>query len=138
MITYTRHPEHDLTLFVSKGDTTIDEWLDTLKQYGAEGITKYELFDLKHHSNLFSSQEIERIIGFVSNNAKYRPPETKTALVVDKAAMYGVSRVYDILAEIEGIEGLVTEVFYNIDEAIEWLGEQVKDTLQDYCLSAKK
>jgi len=133
MMTYTRHPEHDFTLFASNGDTTIGEWLDTLRQYGAKGITKFELFDLRRHTNLFTTQEIERIIDFVGNNVKYRPPETKTAILVDQTSMFGVSRMYEILNEVEGMAGIVTEVFYDFDDTIEWLGEKAEVALQDYC-----
>jgi hypothetical protein len=62
MMTYTRHSEHDFTLIVSKGDTTIDEWLNTLAQYSAEGISRLELYDLREHTNLFSNDEIEMIL----------------------------------------------------------------------------
>ena len=132
MLTYTRFPNHDFTLFVSHGDTKSDEWIKTLIDYGTEGITTYELFDLRQHTYLFSTQDLEKILNLTTSNLKYRPPETRTALVVDKTAMYGVSRVYDILAEVEGIEGLVTSVFYDIDDAVEWLGEQVREAIIDY------
>ena len=131
MFAYTRFPKHDFTLFVSQGSTQVDEWIKTLINYGTEGITKYELFDLRQHTYLFSTQELEQILHLTTSNIHYRPPETKTALVVDKTAMYGVSRVYDILAEVEGIEGLVTQVFYSIDEALMWLGEQAREAIRD-------
>jgi len=132
MLTYTIFPDYDFTLFVSQGDTQADEWIKTLISYGTKGITRYELFDLRQHTYLFSTQEVEKILNLTIRNTEHRPQETKTAIVVDKAAMYGISRIYDILAEIEGIEGLVTEVFYDIGEAVEWLGEQIKKAMVDY------
>lgn len=40
MLEYTRYPDDDFTWLVSKGDTTIDEWLKTVQQYGREGMTR--------------------------------------------------------------------------------------------------
>ena len=135
MLTFTRFPNDDFTVFISRGNTRVDEWLDTLMQYGAKGITKYELFDLRHHTYLFSSEEIERILNLTISNLSHRPPETKTALLVDKQAMYGISRVYDILMEIQGIEGLSTEVFNDIDSALEWLGRDLEHLVRKSSVS---
>jgi hypothetical protein len=39
--------------------------------------------------------------------------------------------MYELKAEVEGIES-PTEVFYDLTEAVEWLGEDVKEALKDY------
>ncbi len=43
MLDYTRFPDYDFTWFVLKGETLIDEWLETVRRYGAEGMTRYAL-----------------------------------------------------------------------------------------------
>ena len=49
----------------------------------------------------------------------------ETAVLVDTAVKFGLSRVYEIQAGIhEGLSDF--NVFYELDEAIEWLGQDVK------------
>lgn len=132
MMTYTRHPKHDFTLFISTGNTTIGEWLDTEGRYNTRGISRLELYDLRTHKNIFTNNEIEQILAHASKNANIRPKGNKTALLVSESIQYGLSRMYGSLAEIEGIENYKTGVFYELAEAIEWLGEEVKDVLKGY------
>lgn len=132
MITYTRHPEHDFTLFVSKGKTTIEEWVDTVGRYSTGGISRLELYDLRTHTNFFSKDEIERLIHHAINNVNIRPEENRTAILVSEAALYGVSRMYEGLAQVSGLEDNETKAFYNLKDAVEWLGEQAKEGLKDY------
>jgi len=125
MLTYTKYPEHDFTLFVSKGDTTIDEWLDTVKQYGAEGMTRYEIYDLRYQTYAFSTDEIDQILSKTIRDKQLRPPEAKTAVIVDEELGYGLVRMYEIQAEISEVES-DTHVYYDINAAIEWLGLDLK------------
>jgi hypothetical protein len=132
MMTYNRHPKHDFTLFISEGNTTIDEWLDTVGRYSARGISRLELYDLRSHTNLFSNDEIEQLLIHALDNSNIRPKNNKTALLVNQGVLYGLSRMYESLAKIEGIENNETEVFDNLEGAVEWLGEQAKAALGDY------
>lgn len=133
MMTYTRHPKHDFTLFISEGDTTIDEWLDTLGRYSTTvGISRLELYDLRKHTNLFSNDEIEQLLIHALENSNIRPKNNKTALLVNQGVLYGLSRMYENLTKIEGIENNETEVFDNLKGAVEWLGEQAMVALGDY------
>ena len=132
MMTYTRYPEQDFTLFVSKGDTTIEEWLDTVGRYSARGISRLELYDLRSHTNLFSNDEIEQFLIHALDNSNIRPKNNKTALLVNHGVLYGLSRMYESLTKIEGIENNDTEVFDTLEDAVEWLGEQAKVALSDY------
>ena len=132
MMTYTRYAEHDFTLFVSTNGTTIDEWLDTIARYSTEGISKLELYDLREQANLFSNDEIERILAHAVNNTNIRPEGNKTAILVSGKAQFGLSRMYEGIAIVEGLQNNETMAFYNIEEAVEWLGEPAKDALGGY------
>lgn len=132
MITYTRFPKSDFTLFVSKGDTTIEQWLDMVRLYRSEGLTRLELYDLRLHTNLFSNDEIDQIMSLsLSMDSKHpRPSGVKTAILVKEVVQYGLSRMYEMKANVSGVEPEV-QAFYDITEAADWLGEQVKDVLAD-------
>jgi hypothetical protein len=132
-MTYTRHPEYDFTLFISEGDTTIDEWLDTVGRYSTSGgISKLELYDLREHTHLFSNDEIERLLLRALDNYSIRPKNNRTALLVKEGVLYGISRMYESLTKLEKIKNNETEVFDNLADAVEWLGEQAKVALGDY------
>ena len=131
MMKHTRYPEQDFTLFVSKGNTSIDEWLAVEKSYRSEGLTRLELYDLRLHTNLFSNDEIEMILSESVNHHHRRPPDAKTAVIVLEAAQFGLSRMYELKAEVEGIES-PTGIYYGLTEALEWLGDEVKDLLKNY------
>ena len=47
MLVFTRYPELEFTWFVLNSDTPIDEWLATMEEYANQGLTKYELYDLR-------------------------------------------------------------------------------------------
>jgi hypothetical protein len=132
MMTYTRHPEQDFTLFVSTGDTSLDEWLDTVSRYSTKGISRLELYDLREHTNLFSNDEIGLILAHAFKNTKIRPIGNKTAILVKGEAQFGLSRMYEGIAMVEGLQHNETMAFYKIEEALEWLGEPAKDALKGY------
>ena len=133
MMTYSRRPKHDFTLFISEGNTTIDEWLDTVGRYSTiEGISRLELYDLRKHTHLFSKDEIEQLLLHALDNYRIRPKNNRTALLVSQGVLYGLSRMYESLTKIEGIKNNETEVFDNLEDAVEWLGEQATVALGDY------
>ena len=132
MMTFTRHSEYDFTLFVSTGNTTIKEWLDAVERYSANGISRLELYDLRQHTNLFSNDEIEKILTHAIKNTTIRPESNKTAILVGGEAQFGLSRMYEGIAMVEGLQKNETMAFYNIEEAADWLGEPAKEALKDY------
>jgi hypothetical protein len=124
MLSYWRYPDLDLSLFVSKGETRIEEWLGTVRQYGTEGLTTRELYDLRQQTNLYTSKEITAILHQTMEDQTLRPPGQKTAVVVDEAVKFGLSRMYAMQAEAQGASS-VLQVFFDLDEALRWLGEDV-------------
>ena len=131
MMSYTRYPEHDFTLVISNGNTSIGEWIDMVDQYGSEGMTSLELYDLRRHTNLYSNEEIERILHKTIADRNLRPAEAKTAVLVNEVTQFGLARMYELKSEIEGIETPL-QVCFDLAEAIEWLGGDVKQVLKDY------
>ena len=128
MLTYTRHPDLDFTRFFSEGETTIENWLETVQRYGKEGMTTRALYDLRQQTNLFTNEEVGSILHQTVKDQGLRPPNGKTAVLVDEAAKFGISRMYELQAELEGVSSN-TQVFYSLDEALEWLGQDVAQCL---------
>jgi hypothetical protein len=128
MLTYTRYPDLDFTYFVSEGETNIEEWLETVLRYGRDGMTTREIYDLRQQTNVYTNDEVGLILHQTKKDQALRPPNGKTAVVVDKAIKYGLSRMYALHAEVEDVPS-TTEVFYQLDEAVDWLGGDVADCI---------
>jgi len=124
MLSYTRHPNLDFTCFVSDGETTIENWLKTIHEYAAERMTTRELYDLRGQTNLFSNDEVGQILEIALKNRAIHEGNRKTAVVVDTISQFGLSRMYELKSEVEGVL-TKTQVFYQLDDAIEWLGDDV-------------
>jgi len=130
MLSYTRHPNLDFTCFVSDGETTIENWLKTIHEYGAERMTTRELYDLRGQTNLFSNDEVGQILEIALKNQAIHEGNRKTAVVVDTISQFGLSRMYELKSEVEGVL-TKTQVFYQLDDAIEWLGDDVASCISN-------
>lgn len=131
MLSYWRYPDLDFSLFVSKGETSIEAWLQTIRQYGTEGMTTRELYDLRPQTNLYSNEEISAILHQTMKDQALRPPDGKTAILVDEAVKFGLARMYEMQAEVEGISS-ATQVFFNLDDALNWLGADVTRCVREH------
>jgi hypothetical protein len=137
MISYIRYPDFDFTCFVSKGETTIENWLKTVHRYARDGMTTRELYDLRQQTNIFTNDEIGMILHQTVKDQALRPPNGKTAIAVDAAIKYGLSRMYALYAEVEDVSS-TTEVFYRLDDALDWLGDDVADRMPELRLGLTK
>ena len=91
-------------------------------------MTGRELYDLRQQTNLFSVDEVGMIFQRTLQDAHLRPPDGKTAVVVDEMAKVMLTEIYESMAK--GHKGLANlNVFYGLGEAVEWLGNDV-----DQCL----
>ena len=124
MLSYTRYPDIDFTYFVSEGETTIENWLQTVRDYGTEGMTTRAIYDLRGQANLFSNDEIGEILEMALKNRAMHTNKRKTAIVVGNLPQFGLSRMYELTSEVKGVL-TKTQVFYQLDDAIEWLGGDV-------------
>ena len=130
MLSYTRHPDLDFTYLISDGKTSIDEWLDIVNTYRSEGLTNRELYDLRRHENLFSNEEISKILQVAVKNRALNTTNRKTAIVVDNPSKFGLSRMYELQSEVEGVL-TKSHVFYHMDKAVEWLGDDIAGCIPD-------
>ena len=129
MLAFTRYPELDFTWFVFKSDTSTDEWLATLGEYANQGLTKYELYDLRKARvdiEQFTTDDIHNIVDSAAASIHLRPPEGKTAMLAKEDVVFGLSRMYDILANMEESITWETRVFYSLSDAVKWLGKDVQ------------
>ena len=124
MLAYTRYLEADFTWFVLTGEITIEAWLQTVLRYGSEGMTRYELYDLRYRATPFSTEEIEQIVHQTIQYMPLRPPGAKTAIVVNETLKFGLVRMYETFAELEGV-ATETRPFYDLAEAVQWLGDSI-------------
>jgi hypothetical protein len=76
MLSFTRYPKLDFTWFISEGETTTENWFQTVSSYRKEGVTTFELYDLRQQTNLFSVEEIEMILHYTHNSESSRPSNT--------------------------------------------------------------
>jgi hypothetical protein len=124
MLTYTRHQDLDFAHFVSEGETTIENWLETAQRYAQKGINTRELYDLRQQTNLFSVEEVGMIINRSVMVTSLHSPNGRTAIVVDDANKYSLAKIYELQAQNhEGLHDV--QVFFALGEAIEWLGKDV-------------
>jgi len=129
MIVFTRYPELEFTWFTLESNTPIDEWLATMGEYATQGLTKYELYDLRKARidvEQFTSGDIHTIVDAAGSSSNLRAPGGKTALLVKEEVVFGLSRMYDILANMEKSITWETRVFYSLSDAVAWLGDDIK------------
>lgn len=128
MLSYTRYPEIDFTHFVSTGETTIQNWLEIVIDYGSWGMTSREFYDIRHQTNLFSNEEVNMIINRSVMVEHLHPPTGRTAVLVDSVYKYGLAKIYALKAKNHRWLPEV-QVFFTLGEVIDWLGYDVAKCL---------
>ena len=93
-------------------------------------MTSRELYDLRRQNNLFTNDVIEKILAITVKNQAIHTNNRKTALVVEDRTQFGLSRMYELKSEVEGVP-TKTQVFYRPDKAGGWLGDDVAGFLSD-------
>ncbi|MBW2366073.1 MAG: hypothetical protein JRF25_13765 [Deltaproteobacteria bacterium] len=92
-------------------------------------MTKYELYDLRKARvdiEQFTTDDIHNIVDSAAASIHLRPPEGKTAMLAKEDVVFGLSRMYDILANMEESITWETRVFYSLSDAVKWLGKDVQ------------
>jgi hypothetical protein len=87
-------------------------------------MTTHELYDLNQQTNLFTVEEIGEILTQTIEDQSLRPPNGKTAILVDKVVKFGLARMYEMRAEAEKIASH-TQVFFHLKAALNWLGDDL-------------
>jgi hypothetical protein len=117
----TCDPSRDLTVVKATGKMTSDDFLDWTANYYSGSTTLHVLWDLSE-ANLS-----ELNTGNIRDDAKLtksladKRKGGKTAIVSGNALEYGLSRMLETFYEMEEVPFEV-QVFYNINDAMEWLG----------------
>jgi len=120
-ITYDIDRSRDLTVFSLSGEVGYQAFISALIDYGREGTTFFELYDLRSISGKrLTTGEISSLADFLSRHPDLRSPGNKTAVVVSEDIDYGFSRMISMLTE--DTTAYDIEVFRDIDEAWKWLG----------------
>ena len=121
MIERTIDSAGELTTYTVAGTLLADEVLRTIDGFYQETVTKNVLWDLSEADlRQISSADVRLIVGRVTQLGRERPGG-RTALVAPQKLAVGLSRMYEMLADLERPLGSAeTRVFQNIDEALEW------------------
>jgi len=110
----------DLTRVTLSGTVAFAEFINALDNYGRNGPTRLELYDvLGLEGERFSTTEIDLLIDYFRLHPERRPPKSRTAIVVSKTVDLGLTRMVSILSD--GIVNFEIEAFRSIPEATDWL-----------------
>lgn len=120
MITTIRDEARDLTAHLCEGRVAIEEIAETIRKFYSGVPTRHVLWDLTEAdvSDIHSSQ-IESLADLVKSIAHSRSGG-KTALVAASDLSFGLSRVYQALAEITD-QASELQVFRSVEEARAWI-----------------
>jgi len=130
MLRFSRYPEIELTWFVMEGDTAIEEWIEVHRSYDRFGQSRLEFYDFRNVSRPFSAEEVRALVDFSVSRTHLRPPNGRTAAVVSDALRFGLARMFQLQGEIMGISWEI-RAFYTIEEALDWLGSEVRSLVLD-------
>jgi len=120
-MTFKTDPSEDLTIFTVTGDVGFAELVNAHNSYGAAGLTRFEIYDLRNGTlGSFTSEQMDKLAIVGKASIGLRPKRCKTALVVSEDVDFGMGRVYQALSEMAGVTW-GTEVFRSVDEAYDWL-----------------
>jgi hypothetical protein len=115
--------EKDLTTIAVKGRIQTNEFIQALENFYQGEYTLNLLWDLTAADiSEMEKHQMEEIISTAKKYAHLRPGG-KTAIVTTRAVDYGISRMFEILAEIKN-HPIRHHVFYDIKEAKNWLEMQ--------------
>ena len=119
-IRITRHDERNLTVFTVSGRTEVDEQLEALRAYYADGPTAHTLWDFRGLDGpRLSTEDLHRIVRFVRREGARRP-SGRTALVAATELDYGLGRMSSILSSSLRVP-VEIQAFRSIEEAEAWI-----------------
>lgn len=112
----------DLTVFTATGVLSFDQAMPLVKDFYDGDPTKHVLWDLTDIEEVqLTSEEIRAIVNYGPRYEGKRA-SGKTAFVVQKDFLFGLSRMFEIQSSMKEIPYQIN-VFRNIDEAYQWLDE---------------
>jgi len=113
--TYAFDPEARLVRTTARGVIRFDDLASHVQALAAAGLARIpQLIDARQAQHELSSSDMRRLVGLVATLRTPGEHKGRTALVVTRAADYGMARMYGTLAE-ESDPGFA--VFHDLAEA---------------------
>ena len=123
----------NLTIYTLTGELTVDDIQSAIKSfYEAHELTLKGLWDARSAKLTdLKSSDMESIAVFIGQfrNRFEERKGGRSAVVASSDLQYGLSRVLEILYEIEG-SPIQLKIFRVMDEAMEWLDQDDYDLFQ--------
>jgi hypothetical protein len=129
-LTYQKYDHINLTVFRSTEPITVDEWIDTLRDYNNSGATRSELYDLRKHGKIKHPNNIRALHHGTSPGISIQNKDCKTAILVKDSLQFGFSPMYESYAEADNVPWQV-EIFYSAKDAGEWLELDLSEILAE-------
>ncbi|MEA3364933.1 MAG: hypothetical protein U9Q79_04765 [Candidatus Hydrogenedentes bacterium] len=120
-ITFTIDRDRGFALFRGTALVTLDDFLETFDAYSKAGSVNLELYDFRAAETHLTGEEIRTLAMLGASKSVEREPGSKTALLVASSTDYGLSRMYQLLGEFEGVSWALS-IFRDPEEAYAWLG----------------
>ena len=121
MIDFKTYKNHDLTIFTALEDLNWQEWIDMYRRYMAQGVSRYELYDLRSAKTVLTLDEVRSLTYFVEPLVSVRDKDSKTAFLVNNSEHVRLINFYKVV--LDAIQGQwASETFYRCDDAQKWLG----------------
>jgi hypothetical protein len=118
----------DAVLFESKGEFSVDEYLEEMERFLASEIFRpgmASLWDFRETTvDSVSPEDLKEIARYNSSIASRRGDAWKVALVVGEPLAFGLSRMFGTFAH--DAPNLVN-VFRTMEEADKWLSSETTD-----------
>ena len=120
MIETQSNLQKQLTIFKCSGEVIVKELVNKLMVFYQTSPTLCLLIDLTH-ANLKSgsTEDVRKYIEFLKSRGSVRIGG-KTAIVALSDNEYGLSRAFENLSKIKGLD-FETKVFHSLEEATNWL-----------------
>ena len=120
MIEKLSDTQQQLTTFKCTGDIIVKELINELITFYEKSPTLYMLMDLTNaHLKRGSTEDVREYIDFVKNKGSVRSGG-RTAIMVSSDNEYGLSRAFQIISKIKGLD-IETGIFHSLVEAKQWL-----------------
>ena len=121
-MTFDIDRRRELTVFRLSGDVSFEAFNDAIDRYRQGGPTRLELYDcLAFSGQAFSLEQLNQLVETTLRQTRPRPSDSRTALVVTDPLLFGASRQYQSLANLNELPWK-TGVFETIEDARRWLG----------------
>ncbi len=110
-----------LTTIRVHGVVRLPELISALNTYGAEGPTRYEIYDIRNLTGeRLSSDDISSLTEYFNRySPQQRPPGSRSAIVVASDVDYGIGRMIALMTEDH--VPFEVEIFHSLQAAQDWL-----------------